>query len=124
MSVLTPLLFGHAAAMTLKAAVQLNIPDILARSRDQFLSIHEIAAQLPSDCVDEQALHRIMRALVHLSVFSATPAGGYGLTPASRMLVRENNPRSLAPTVMFVNCHNVQTPWQHLHETVLHGKNA
>lgn len=105
MRVLTPRLFGHAAAMTMKTAVQLNIPDILARAEPESpsLSIHEIAAQLASDSMDKQALHRIMRALVHLGVFSATQElhsdsgtslARYGLTPASRMLVRENNPRT------------------------------
>lgn len=128
MGVLSPLLFGHAAAMTLKAAVALNIPDILARSP---LSAHDIAMALPSGSVDELALHRIMRALVHLGVFSTEkgesdsgePLARYGLTPASRMLVRENNPRSLAPMVMFLNYQNSQTPWQYLHENVLSGKN-
>lgn len=137
MNILGPLLFGHAAAMTLKTAVQLNIPDILSqaeRSQTPALSIHEIALALPSDSVDEQALHRIMRALVHLGVFSATQENQsgqqqavvprFGLTPASRMLVRENNPSTLAPTVMYLNYGNSQTPWQYLHETVLRGRNA
>ncbi|KAG0576147.1 hypothetical protein KC19_5G058800 [Ceratodon purpureus] len=132
MDVLSPLLFGHAAAMTLKAAVELNIPDILARAEPQrHLSVHEIAAELPSGSVDELSLHRVMRALVHLGVFSADqveshssePLARYGLTPASRMLVRENNPGSLAPMVMYLNYKSSQTPWQHLHETILCGKN-
>ncbi|KAG0615640.1 hypothetical protein M758_5G057500 [Ceratodon purpureus] len=132
MDVLSPLLFGHAAAMTLKAAVELNIPDILARADPQrHLSVHEIAAELPSGSVDELSLHRFMRALVHLGVFSADqveshssePLARYGLTPASRMLVRENNPGSLAPMVMYLNYKSSQTPWQHLHETILCGKN-
>lgn len=124
MGVLSPLLFGHLAAMTLNAAVALNIPDILARA-ELPLSAHEIAAELPSDAVDELALHRIMRALVHFGVFksdSSEPPARYGLTPASRMLVRENNPRSLAPLVAFLSYQNSQTPWQYLHETVLCGK--
>uniref|UniRef100_A0A7I4DYJ5 O-methyltransferase domain-containing protein n=1 Tax=Physcomitrium patens TaxID=3218 RepID=A0A7I4DYJ5_PHYPA len=133
MRVLSPLLFGHAAAMTLKTAVVLNIPDILARAEPErgALSVHEISKELPSDSVDEQVLHRVMRTLVHLKVFSAervsesgTTVARYGLTPASRRLVQENNSRSLAPLLMYLNYISSHVPWQHLHESVLYGKDA
>lgn len=136
MKVLSPLLFGHSAAMTLKAAVVLGIPDIIAKAGpDRTLSLQQIASQLvPSESVDLQALSRMMRALVHYGIFSAknqvSESGDfvnsvqYGATPASMVLVQENNPKSVAPLVLICNLRGVQAPWQHFHETILYGKNA
>ena len=135
MKVLSPLLFGHSAAMTLKAAVVLGIPDIIAKAGpDGTLSLQQIASQLvPSESVDLQALSRMMRALVHYGIFSAknqvSESGDfvsvqYGATPASMVLVQENNPKSVAPSVLMFNLRGVQAPWQHFHETILYGKNA
>lgn len=57
MKTLSPLIFGHSAAMTLMTAVVLGIPDISAKAgHEGTLSLQEIVAELPSDSVDEQAL--------------------------------------------------------------------
>lgn len=72
MKTLSPLIFGHSTAMALMTAVVLGIPDIIAKAgHEGTLSLQEIAAELPSDSVDEQALSHFMRALVQYGISSA-----------------------------------------------------
>lgn len=151
MKVLSPLMYGHMAAMSLRAAVILGIPDIIDRAGPgKTVSLQEIASQLCSESPDLHALHRLMRALVHFGVFSATndnDEGGlglggsleeiccgkledsgvqYGLTVASKMLVRANDTfaGSVSSSVLFLNHPTSQKPWEHLHESILCGKVA
>lgn len=59
MKTLSPLIFGHSAAMTFKTAVVLGIPNIIAKAgHEGTLFLREIAAQFPSDSVDEQTPSR------------------------------------------------------------------
>ena len=151
MKVLSPLIYGHMAAMSLRAAVILGIPDILNRAGPgKTMSLQEIASQLCSDSPDLYALRRLMRALVHFGVFSATDnkncelgSGGsleetccgkledshgvqYGLTAASKMLVRANNTfvGSIPSSVLFLNHPTSQKPWEHIHKSILCGEVA
>ena len=149
MKVLSPLIYGHMAAMSLRAAVILGIPDIINRAGPgNTMSLQEIASQLCSESPDLHALRRLMRVLVHFGVFSATNEkdcelglGGsseeincgkledshgvqYGLTVASKMLVRANNTfeGSIPSSVLFLNHPMSQKPWEHIHESILCGK--
>ena len=151
MKVLSPLIYGHMAAMSLRATVILGIPDIINRAGPgKTMSLQEIASQLCSESPDLHALRRLMRVMVHFGVFSATNGedcelglGGsseeiscgkfedsrgvqYGLTVASKMLVRANNTfaGSIPSSVLFLNHPTSQKPWKHIHESILCGKVA
>ncbi|KAJ7539194.1 hypothetical protein O6H91_11G080700 [Diphasiastrum complanatum] len=96
--------------MALKAAILLDIPDILARAGPEAtLSLEQIFLKLPSKAPKTDYLQRILRFLAVKNIFKETavdtPSGvkewRYGLTNASKWLVKENNDFCLAPMAVM-----------------------
>jgi len=121
--------FAFAESLAVKCVVLLGIPDMIAREGPRAtLSLDEIVAKLPTESPDAACLFRIMRFLVAKGIFRASKSareGGafetrYGLTPASKWLVKERE-LSMAPMLLMQNNETTLAPWHHFNECVLEG---
>ncbi|KAJ7538871.1 hypothetical protein O6H91_11G066800 [Diphasiastrum complanatum] len=126
-------IFAFASSMALKVAILLDIPDILARAGPEAtLSSEQISAELPSKEPKADYLKRILRFLAVKKIFSETAVENsfgvkewrYGLTNASKWLVKENNDLCLAPMAVMQLDKVTQAPWHHVNECVLEGGDA
>nr|S5DWK8.1 RecName: Full=Flavonoid 8-O-methyltransferase 1; Short=ObF8OMT-1; AltName: Full=8-hydroxysalvigenin 8-O-methyltransferase; AltName: Full=Pilosin 8-O-methyltransferase [Ocimum basilicum]AGQ21572.1 flavone 8-O-methyltransferase [Ocimum basilicum] len=98
-------IFNHINSMTLKWAVQLGIPDIIHK-HDKPMTLSQLADAIPINRAKSDALHRIMRILVHSKFFDRVRTlpneeEAYCLTRASRLLLRDE-PLSLTPFALAV----------------------
>lgn len=120
------ILHGYSKSMALKAICKLGIPDMLNRAGgDKFMSVDEIAKELPSDHVNTTFLTKILNATATFGLLAAkkddTAPKRYGLNALSSLLVTENNPGSMAPAVIY-KMHEVgQAPWHRFADAVLTG---
>ncbi|XP_057953699.1 desmethylxanthohumol 6'-O-methyltransferase-like [Malania oleifera] len=115
--------------MALKSAVELRIADII-HSHGRPITLRQIASAIDPPAADITTLSRIMRFLVHKSIFTAFPSpssdGGpssdilYGLTPSSTWLLGHAE-RTLAPMVLLMNHPLLLSPWHHLSDCVRDG---
>ena len=91
-------------SMSLKCAVQLEIPDVIY-IHGQPMTLSELASALPIHPTKVHCLCRFMRFLVHSGFFAEQEVGendkekGYVLTPASRLLLKDN-PFSARPFLL------------------------
>jgi len=127
------LAFSLETPFLLKCAVRLKIPDIISKAGpDVSLSVHEIAAQLPSEDPDMGALSRILTYLSSMGILQAiVPPEGvnapmnikYGLTNLTKTYFTSDDisSRSLVPFVLLQTHPVYVTAWDHIHERVLHG---
>jgi hypothetical protein len=113
-----------------KAALDLNIPDILhAAGEAEPLTPHQIADRLPRKSHDApELLHRILRLLAHHGIFSQTPASDslstrYGLNTVSKYLVTGAE-FDLKPHVRLMQRRELVDSLGHLRETVEEGKSG
>ncbi|GFQ05226.1 trans-resveratrol di-o-methyltransferase [Phtheirospermum japonicum] len=102
--------------MSLKCAVELGIPDIIHKHAKP-ITLSQLMDALPSINKANKSLfvERLMRILVHSKFFETDPEGGYCLTPASRLLVRDK-PLNVTPLVLLTLEPNLTEPWHHLSE--------
>lgn len=128
------LMLSHAKPMALKAAVKLDIPDILAmHSNGNPMTVDQIASYI-SPTTNKDYLFRILRVLASIGVFSekeeivaASRSGKqykYGLTKVSKLLMKKDNPQSYAPMLSVLTDEAVLDAYQLLHESVKEGCNA
>nr|WMY23443.1 COMT protein [Stephania japonica] len=105
-------MFGFTETIALRSAVQLGIPDLIHDHHDGAMTLHEIAAELSFEdgLVDEpknlDRLNQTMRFMVHMNLFTEESTTGetkYGLTPASKLLLKRGRSghKSLAKFVML-----------------------
>ncbi|XP_022753096.1 trans-resveratrol di-O-methyltransferase-like [Durio zibethinus] len=105
------------SSMSLKCAVQLEIPDII-HNHGQPMTISELALALSIQPSKVHCVYRLMRILVH-SGFFAEKAGqsgkenGYVLTLASRLLLKDN-PLSARPFLLAMLDPILMKPWQYV----------
>ena len=86
---------GYIASSALYVAMNLNIPDHLAKGPKS-------AEQLAKDTgAKSDALNRVLRLLASLGLFEQVKPGTYGLTPASQML-RKDAPGSMRGMALFL----------------------
>jgi hypothetical protein len=122
--------FAFAESLAVKCVILLGIPDMIAREGSRAtLSLNEIVARLPRDSPDASCLFRIMRFLVAKGVFrrcvvKSVEDGAcetrYGLTPASKWLVKERE-LSMVPMLLMQNDERTLAPWHRFNECVLDG---
>ncbi|BBN10839.1 protein MpOMT19 [Marchantia polymorpha subsp. ruderalis] len=124
--------FDFATSFALKSTMTMGIPDILARSKEP-MTADNIVEKLP--CKNPAAaagyLDRIMDILIVPGFYSKTPVSNadgkshkaaYGLTPVSRMLVKDDVQFTLLP-IALLHVHRVFTDsFQHLHKSVLEDR--
>ncbi|KAF3772840.1 Indole glucosinolate O-methyltransferase 4 [Nymphaea thermarum] len=114
---------SYVRSYSLKAAIDLGIPDII-HSHGEPLTASQLVAKIPINSpADASCLDRLMRLLVHAGVFAEEPkqTGAeegeevlhYGLTPVSRLLLRDG--RHNLSSLAMLNLHPlVVSAWDNL----------
>ncbi|KAK1412127.1 hypothetical protein QVD17_33123 [Tagetes erecta] len=113
-------IFSFINSMSLKCAVQLQIPDIINRHGAPML-LSELVEALSINKTKSQCVYRLMRILVHSGFFikqrvsttNEEEGEGYLLTPASRLLLKEE-PLSMRPFLLAMLDPILVDPWQHM----------
>ena len=108
--------FSYMHSMSLKCAVQLNIPDVIHK-HGKPITLPELATSLNVCPTKRTSLYRLMRILVQSGFFATTKIAsgqedgelGYILTPPSNLLVKDN-PNCLSPFVMSMLDPNIVFP--------------
>ncbi|PWA75830.1 O-methyltransferase COMT-type, S-adenosyl-L-methionine-dependent methyltransferase [Artemisia annua] len=99
-------IFSFVNSMSLKCAIQLEIPDII-HNHGSAMTLSELVKALPISSEKSQFVYRLMRILVHSGFFtiksiSKTENGekeGYLLTNASHLLLKQE-PLSMRPFLL------------------------
>ncbi|KAL7606450.1 trans-resveratrol di-O-methyltransferase [Lactuca sativa] len=119
-------IFSFVNSMSLKCAIELQIPDIIDGHGAPML-LSELVEALPINKERTTFVYRLMRILVHSGCFMkqslSTTTGndeeeereGYLLTPASRLLLKEE-PFSIRPLLLFMLDPILMDPWQNMSE--------
>ncbi|XP_042474974.1 caffeic acid 3-O-methyltransferase-like [Macadamia integrifolia] len=113
--------------MVLKAASELQVFDIIAQSGPgASLSPLDIVSRLPTKNPHASRLLDLMlRLLASHSLLTCTQLNHdhrvYGLTPASKLFVKNQDGASLAPLLHLIQDHALVTSWYHLKDAVLEG---
>ncbi|KAL3628702.1 hypothetical protein CASFOL_027748 [Castilleja foliolosa] len=104
---------SHIFPKALKAAIELDIFEIVARAHGDDLSPSDIASQLPTSNIERTVvvLDSLLRLLVTHSLLTCATRKlengsierRYGLAPAGRFFVGDENGASLAPYFAFVS---------------------
>uniref|UniRef100_A0A224XFB0 caffeate O-methyltransferase n=1 Tax=Hypericum kalmianum TaxID=473045 RepID=A0A224XFB0_9ROSI len=125
------LVSASVPAMVLKAAIELDLLEIIAKAGPgAFLSPGEIASQLPTKNPDAPViLDRILRLLASYSIVTcslgSSPDGKtgrlYGLAPVCKYLTKNEDGVSLAALSLMNQDKVLMESWYHLKDAVLEG---
>ncbi|KAL8249608.1 hypothetical protein R6Q59_006476 [Mikania micrantha] len=115
-------IFSFINSMTLKCAIELQIPDIINRHGTPML-LSELVEALSISKEKSNFLYRLMRMLVHSGFFvkqsvsitrgSDEEEEGYLLAPASKLFLKED-PLCMRPFVLAMLDPILMDPWQHM----------
>lgn len=111
---LMQMLMGFMVTKGISAAAKLGIADQLAAGPRYYVALASALG------VDNKALHRLMRGLSSVGVFTETAPGTYGLTPISNLL-RAEVPGSLRSMAVMITTPSHWLPWGKFEETVRKG---
>src|SRR6478735_3901284 len=114
--VMLQMLTGYWISQALYAAAKLGIADLVAAGTT---SAQVLAEQTG---VDETSLHRLLRALASVGVFTETNPGSFALTPLAELL-RTGTPRSMHALALMYNEEQYRT-WGDLMYSVRTGEPA
>ncbi|XP_043714884.1 caffeic acid 3-O-methyltransferase-like [Telopea speciosissima] len=123
---------GSMVPMVLKAAIELNLLEIIARAGPgKQLSASEIATQLSTQKPDAlDMLERILRFLASHSILTCSVVAAddgqvqklcYGLAPVCKYFVPNQDGVSLAPWLLMINDRAYQESWYYLKDAFLEG---
>ncbi|XP_043715259.1 caffeic acid 3-O-methyltransferase-like [Telopea speciosissima] len=122
---------GSLVHMVLKAAIELNLLEIMARAGPgKHLSPIEIAAQLPIKNPEAPVmLDRMLRLLTSYSILTSSLVTGddgrvqrlYGLAPVCKFFVSNKDGSSLSPLLLLMQDKVYMESWYHLKDAVLEG---
>ncbi|KAI8011005.1 putative O-methyltransferase 3 [Camellia lanceoleosa] len=120
-------IFNFINSMSLKCAIQLGIPDIIYK-HGRAMPLSELVAALPINHSKAQCVYRLMRILVHSGFFTEEKLSenakeeqdGYLLTPASRLLLKDE-PLSVTPYLLAMLDPILTKPWHHVSEWFQNG---
>ncbi|XP_012465984.1 trans-resveratrol di-O-methyltransferase [Gossypium raimondii] len=110
--------FRFISSMSLKCAVELQIPDII-HNHGQAMNLSDLALALGIHHSKLHCLHRLMRILIHSGFFAESKTNptdqqkAYVLTPVSHLL-RKDNPLSSTPFILGMLDPVLLKPWQYL----------
>ncbi|WCJ27577.1 Caffeic acid 3-O-methyltransferase [Euphorbia peplus] len=117
--------------MVLKAAIELDLLEILAKAGEGiFLSPSQIASQLPTNNLEAPVmLDRILRLLASYSVLNCSlttlPDGRiqrlYGVAPVCKFLTKNQDGVSISPLCLMNQDKVLMESWYHLKDAVLEG---
>ncbi|ONI16752.1 hypothetical protein PRUPE_3G119700 [Prunus persica] len=109
-------IFSFINSMSLKCAVQLDIPDVIQK-HGQPMTLSELVSALPISPTKAHFIPRLMRILVHSGFFARESLNGgeqgYVLTDASALLLKDN-PMSARPFLLDMLNPILTDPWQYL----------
>ncbi|KAM7272139.1 hypothetical protein ACFE04_031353 [Oxalis oulophora] len=109
-------MYSYIIPMTLKWAVELNIPDII-HNHGKPMTIDELLAFLSINPIKAPYVYRFMRILTHSGFFVLTEnqqgENGYELTPPSLLLVKSNPFRQSSYSQMATSP-VLTNPWEYL----------
>ncbi|KAG5615447.1 hypothetical protein H5410_015271 [Solanum commersonii] len=110
-------IFNYINSMSLKCAIQLEIPDII-HSHGRPMNLSDLVEALPINNNHDKAkthdcVYRLMRILVHAGFFIQEAEEGYLLTPTSHLLLKDE-PMSMIPFLNFQLDPNLMDPWHSL----------
>lgn len=109
--------FLYIKSMCLKGAIDLGIPDVI-NHHGKPISLQELALALQLHPTKTQHLYRFMRILIHSGLFKLqniehSSQEGYVLTPASRLLLKDN-PLNMSSLVFLSLDKGLTEPYNHL----------
>ncbi|KAL3342515.1 hypothetical protein AABB24_026513 [Solanum stoloniferum] len=111
-------IFNYINSMSLKCAIQLEIPDII-HSHGRPMNLSDLVEALPINNNNKAKTHdcvyRLMRILIHAGFFIQEAEEGYLLTPTSRLLLKDE-PMSMIPFLQFELDPNLMDPWHSLNK--------
>ncbi|XP_057796258.1 flavonoid 8-O-methyltransferase 1-like [Salvia miltiorrhiza] len=107
-------IYHYINSMALKCAIQLGIPDTIHK-HGKPMTLPRLAIALSINEPKHDALHRLMRILVHSKFFNQDEEEAYCLTLASRLLLRDE-PSSVAPYALAVLDPGFMDTFHHLGE--------
>jgi len=111
------LIIGYWISELVLVVSKLNLADLLEKGPRTAADLAKSTGTNPG------ALHRVLRALAGVGVFSEVAGGRFKLTPLGATL-RSRSPHSMRDfAIMMVDDYNVQA-WQDLLESVRTGENA
>ncbi|XP_073313746.1 trans-resveratrol di-O-methyltransferase-like [Primulina huaijiensis] len=100
-------IFKFMLPMSLKCAIELNIPDII-KNHGKPMTLSELICALPINKAKSHCIHRIMRVLVHSKFFIKVDTKnenkqneGYWLTPSSKLLLKDS-PWCVSPFLLLI----------------------
>lgn len=117
-------IFSFINSMSLKSAIQLNIPDIIHK-HGKPMTLDELANALSINHSKITHLRRLMRILVHSGFFlksgsgsgseSGSGEGGYVLAPPALLLLKDE-PLTVTPFLLAMLDPILVKPWHHVSE--------
>ncbi|KAL3374200.1 hypothetical protein AABB24_005920 [Solanum stoloniferum] len=110
-------IFNYINSMSLKCAIQLEIPDII-HSHGRPMNLSDLVEALPINNNHDKAkthdcVYRLMRILVHAGFFIQLAEEGYLLAPTSRFLLKDET-MSMIPFLNLQLDPNSMDPWHSL----------
>ncbi|KAI4322735.1 hypothetical protein L6164_022401 [Bauhinia variegata] len=113
-------IFSFINSMSLKCAIDLNIPDII-HNHGKPMPLSELISALPTHPSKTRCIYRLMRILIHSGFFALAKIAdendqleeGYVLTDASTLLLKDN-PLSVAPFLLAMLDPILTKPWYEL----------
>jgi hypothetical protein len=116
-AVLMEALFGMMVTKSLSAIAAIGVPDALAGGPMYYTELADAVG------ADQRALHRVMRMLAGIGLFSENRPGAFGLTPASNLL-RSDVPQSLRDMAVMITSRSHWDPWGRLEDVLRTGKSG
>ncbi|KAH0663552.1 hypothetical protein KY290_029480 [Solanum tuberosum] len=117
--------------MVLRAAMELDLFEIIAKSTTQKLSSYEIASQIPTKNPNASlVLERILRFLASQSFLTCNITKNddgnvhtsYSLTPLSQSLISDKDGSSIVPLLLLNTGPVGVNAWFHLKDAILEGE--
>ncbi|CAL5033627.1 unnamed protein product [Urochloa decumbens] len=125
------LISAFAISMTVKAAIELGLIDVLSTAAGRAMTADELSTQLPATDKAEAAasVDRLLRFLASYNVVKCSAETGpngealrrYTAAPVCRWLASNSSEGSLAPLAMFAVDEDYLPTWQHLGAAVACG---
>ncbi len=110
-------MFGFMVSKGLSVAATLNVADALADGPRYYADIAKSVG------ADQRSLHRVLRMLASVGIFTEPEPGKYGLNEVSELL-RTDHPSSMRDMATMITSDSHWLPWGKLGETVRSGKSG
>ena len=110
-------LFGMMVTKSLSAVAALGVPDALAGGPLYYTALADKVG------ANQRALHRVMRMLTGIGMFTEKRPGTYALTPVSSLL-RSDVPQSMRDMAVMITARSHWDPWGRLEDVLRTGESG